>query len=424
MNTGLTRRCFLGGGLAASSILLAGGSARAENAGGLEAMPITLARGVNAFPWFSLTREYPAPRTDYGEPPFQTQRPVPTRDDLQRLRQAGLDFIRLPVDPGPFLAAAPDRRRALLGTLSEAVALTLDYDLKLVVNLQVNGATHYWNQERLVSGPDAPGFATYVAFAGEVAALLAEFNQARVALEPINEPPQACDAITWPAMQQRLFETARQAAPNLTLVATGACGSMIRGLEALDPAPLLGQGPVLFTFHFYEPYLFSHQGAPWMREPVYRALNAVPWPAREGTLDRTLQAVRARMAEDRERPKAEADAAYKETVRLLQQYFDADPGRSFIDHYLDQAADWARRHRIPAGRVLMGEFGALRTDARYTASGAPDRARYIRDVRESAEARGFPWAFWNLFDGMGVMDDTTRQLDPAIVQALGLTLSR
>ena len=66
-------------------------------------------RGVNAWPWFSLTREFPAPRTDYGWPPFQPQRPVPTAHDLRRLRDTGLDFIRLPVDPGPFLAADAGR---------------------------------------------------------------------------------------------------------------------------------------------------------------------------------------------------------------------------------------------------------------------------------------------------------------------------
>ena len=418
MSPTLSRRSFLEGGLAASGALVAGGPSRAAQ----ERAPIALSRGVNAFPWFSLTREYPAPRTDYGDPPFQTQRPVPTRGDLQRLRQAGLDFLRLPVDPGPFLAAEPPARRALLGTVSDAVALALDCDLKLVLNLQVNGATHYWNQERLIAGPDAPGFAGYVAFAGEMAQLLAGFDPSRVALEPINEPPPACQADIWPDMQRQLFAAARRAAPDLTLVATGACGSMIRGLEALDPAPLKAFAPVLFTFHYYEPYLFSHQGAPWMREPVYRALNGVPWPARAGSLEQTLRAVRARMAEDHTRSREEAQAAYEETVRLLRQYFDADPGRPFVDHDLDQAADWARGHGIAPGHVLMGEFGALRTDARYTAASAPDHARYIRDVRESAEARGFPWAFWNLFDGMGVMDDTTRQLDPAIVAALGLRM--
>jgi hypothetical protein len=73
---------------------------------------------------------------------------------------------------------------------------------------------------------------------------------------------------------------------------------------------------------------------------------------------------------------------------------------------------------------LLGEFGALRTDERYVASAAAHRASYIRDVRKTAEACGIPWAFWNLFDGMGItINDHSRQLDPQIVAALGLDLS-
>jgi hypothetical protein len=109
-----------------------------------------------------------------------------------------------------------------------------------------------------------------------------------------------------------------------------------------------------------------------------------------------------------------------ETEKVMKVYFDAEPGRPFIDGYLGAAAAWAKRHGLPAGRVLMGEFGALRKDAQYFGARAPDRARYIRDVRESAEAFGFPWAFWCLFDGMGLMDEATRALDPAMVAALGL----
>ena len=50
---------------------------------------------------------------------------------------------------------------------------------------------------------------------------------------------------------------------------------------------------------------------------------------------------------------------------------------------------------------------------------APDRAAYIRDVRAAAEQAGFAWSFWNLFDGLGLMDDA-HVVDPALVAALGL----
>ncbi|MBZ9672401.1 glycoside hydrolase family 5 protein [Mesorhizobium sp. ES1-3] len=379
-------------------------------------------RGVNAWPWFALTREFPAPRTDYAWPPFQSQRPVPTPDDLRRLRQTGLDFIRLPVDPGPFLAADAATHAKLLTTLDDAVTAVIDADLGIIVNVQANGATHYWNPDRMVASTAAPEFVAYRTLVGTLAGRLQRFAQGMVALEPVNEPPQACSSNVWSNVQTALLTAARASSRTLPLVVTGGCGSMVSGLAALDPEPLAAFEPILFTFHFYEPYLFSHQGAPWMREPVYRALNNVPWPASAGSLEQTLASVRARMAQDTETSEADKHAAYAETERVLKVYFDARPDRWFIDKYIGQARDWADSHGIAPQRVIMGEFGALRTDARYVAAPNPDRARYISDVRQSAEASGFPWAFWDLFDGMGMMDDKTRALDPAMVEALGLRM--
>ncbi|MCF6122032.1 glycosyl hydrolase family 5 [Mesorhizobium sp. M7A.F.Ca.CA.001.07.2.1] len=379
-------------------------------------------RGVNAWPWFSLTREFPAPRTDYDWPPFQSQRPVPTPDDLRRLRETGLDFIRLPVDPGPFLAADATTRSRLLDMLDAAVTATLHADLGIIVNIQANAATHYWNPDRMVSSTAAPAFDLYRGLVGELAGRLARFQPGRVALEPVNEPAQACASNVWSQIQLSLLTAARASAATLPLVVTGGCGSMVSGLTALDPAPLSPFEPILFTFHFYEPYLFSHQGAPWMREPVYRSLNNVPWPASAGSLEQTLASVRARMAQDTEIPEDAKQAAYADTERVLKVYFDARPDRWFVDKYLRQVRDWADGHGLAPERIIMGEFGALRTDARYVAAPNPDRARYIADVRRSAEELGFAWALWDLFDGMGMMDDTTRALDPDIIAALGLTM--
>ncbi|TPI12772.1 glycoside hydrolase family 5 protein [Mesorhizobium sp. B4-1-3] len=421
--TGWSRRRILGAALAAATVPLATAVpprvSQARAAGEWR-----FRRGVNTWPWFALTREYPAPRTDYGWPPFQPQRPVPTPADLARLRASGLDFIRLPVDPGPFLAADADQRAVLMAMLSAAVDAALAADLAVIVNVQANGATHYWNPERMYSSTAALEFESYRALVSEIAERLQSKTSGMVALEPVNEPPQDCSSEAWPAVQASLLTDARVLGPSVPLVVTGGCGSMVRGLAALDPAPLADFEPILFTFHFYEPYLFSHQGAPWMREPVYRALNNVPWPASAGSLERTLASVRARMAQDSERSDEAKKAAYEETEKVLKVYFGAQPDRRFIDGYLKQVSAWADIHGIAHERIIMGEFGALRTDARYTAAPNPDRARYIADVRQSAEAAGFPWAFWNLFDGMGMMDDATRALDPAMVEALGLRMPR
>ena len=412
-----SRRRFLGQAAAFLALACSGPAA----AGSREILPRRpFRRGVNVWPWFSLTREYPAPSREYGWPPFQIGRPVPTAADLRRLRASGLDFIRLPVDPGPFLAMTPEQVAPITDMLMHAVGTAIEAGLRVVVNVQANAATHYWTPQNLFSSTAAPAFEAYRAFIGALAGRLAQFDARMVALEPVNEPPQACGAPAWSEVQAALLTAARTAAPDLLLIATGSCGSMVSGLAALDPAPLRAFEPIMFTFHFYEPYLFTHQGAPWMSEPVYRALNAVPWPASAGSLNDTLAAVRARMAQDGELSPAAKQAAYRTTEEVLKVYFDAQPDRGFIDGYLSRVIDWGRAHDIAPERILMGEFGALRTDERYVAAPAADRARYIADVRLSAEERGLPWAFWNLFDGMGMMDDTTRLFDPAVIEALGL----
>jgi hypothetical protein len=404
-------------GLALSETLLDAGAAR-----GADANP-RFRRGVNTWPWFDLTREYPAPSRDYAWPPFQQQRATPTARDLRRLAAAGFDFIRLPVDPGPMLAADASHRAMLLAAVLDAVREARDAGLGVILNLQPNEATHYWNSRTLIASAAAPEFSAYRALVTVVAGALGKLDMPRLALEPVNEPPQACTAREWVAAQGALLGAARRAAPRLALVATGSCGSMVSGLVALDPAPLEPLAPVLYTFHFYEPYLFSHQGAPWMREPVYRALNDVPWPGSAGSLDETLAAVRAAMASDRERPPEVKREAYAITERLMKQYFEANPDSRFLEGYLDAAAGWAERHAIARDRVVMGEFGATKTTWRFPAARDADRARYIHDVRVAAEARGFGWSFWNLFDSMGLMDDDTHAIDKDVLGALGLRVS-
>jgi hypothetical protein len=413
MNTA-SRRSLLRGALASAV------AASARPVRGEDRAPLRLRRGVNVWPWFSLTREFPSPRIDYDWPPFQPGRPTPTQEDLRRLREIGFDFIRIPVDPGPFLAAHADRRDRLFGNLEEAVGRARSANLSVVVNIQANGATHYWTPERMTGALNAGEFPAYLKLAGEMAARLSRAGSESIALEPINEPLGACNSPDAAEVRLALLAEARAAAPGLTLIASGGCGGLVQGLEAFDPTPLEALQPILFTFHFYEPYLFSHQGAPWMREPVYAGLNAVPWPASAGSLEKTLAAVRARMNEDTHTPKDKKAAAYEETQRLLKQYFDAQPARPFIDQYFAIADRWAKRHNLSNDRMLIGEFGALRSDDRYVAAAAPDRARYITDVRRSAESFGFPWAFWNLFDGMGFMDDQSHAFDPRIIAALGL----
>ena len=373
-------------------------------------------RGVSAWPWFSLTREHPAPRTDYAWPPFQEGRPVPSAGDLRELSAIGFDFVRIPVDPGPFAAFVGESRRELVRQVLAAVDAALAAGLGAIVDLHPNEATHHWTTRFFATDPD--GRARYRDLIEALAEPLGRRDPARVALEPMNEPPQACGAAEWAELQATMTAHARSAAPGLTLVLTGACGGMVPGLEGLTPLP---DANTLYSFHLYEPYLFSHQGAVWMTgEPIYRYLNGVPWPGDPRGKAATRAASLGRLAADPALRRHERDAIAAEIDRVLDQYFAARPGKAFLEGYLDRVRAWAESHRVPPGRILLGEFGALRSGGRYVAGAEPDRLRYLADLRKGAEARGFGWAYWNLFDGFGIYtDEAARTLDRPLLVALG-----
>ena len=269
----ITRRAALG--LAAAALASSAAPAAV-------APPLKLRRGVNAFPWFALTREFPAPRRDYMWPPYQLERPVPTVRDLAKLREAGFDFIRLPVDPGPFLAAPAGERRALLDQLSRGPrAMRCAGSARRRQRAGERGhalldaGAHDRRDRRAgVSRLSRAGARDR----GAVAALArgAGADQ-RTRLAPAPPPIRARCA-------RALLEGARRAAPGLTLVASGGCGSLIQGLADFDPASVARFAPLLYTFHFYEPYVFTHQSASWMGERFYHTLTGVPWPGDRGLL--------------------------------------------------------------------------------------------------------------------------------------------
>ena len=124
----------------------------------------------------------------------------------------------------------------------------------------------------------------------------------------------------------------------------------------------------------------------------------------------------------------------------MTDYFVGNVDRPYLSAFFDGVSDWATRHGIGAERIVMGEFGALKsttdrqdtweappqsvTGGPYVAAGAADRVRYLAHVRATAEDHGFGWAMWTLFNpGMGLIaDDIRHRLDPDVLAALGLAV--
>ena len=68
------------------------------------------------------------------------------------------------------------------------------------------------------------------------------------------------DAYRWYGVEAKLVAAIRQAAPANTIIAAGAKWDDDDDMILLEP---LRDPNVIYVFHFYEPHIFTHQGATW-----------------------------------------------------------------------------------------------------------------------------------------------------------------
>ena len=258
-----------------------------------------------------------------------------TDADLDLIALMGVTAVRLAVDP----------RYLHLAWLDEALARLTARGLVVVFD--------YHDESRDVeSGPAA--VATLEKAWGALAAHLARTSPRQVLLEIFNEPVFDQNPAAWFPVRRHMASVIRAAAPLHTIVAGGPNWSSLDGLLRSRP---LDDDNVLYTFHFYEPFEFTHQGAPWVQGPV-RSMSGVRF-ARTG------------------RPQ-------RDVARRIRA-----------------AADWAAQYGVA---VWAGEFGA------YPAV-APrhDRLLWLHSVSTLLATHGIGWAVWSYDEGLGL----DRRLDPA-----------
>jgi len=340
-----------------------------------------LRHGINASEWFAQSpNDYSAARTDR----------LIDAADFALMAKMGFDSVRLSIDPAPleqsmnhwggpnadFLARLD---RAVDGMLSNGLAVQIDIHPESSYKQQVKNSNE--------------GVEKFVMLWRKLAAHYADRDPEKVFFEIMNEP-EVNDPYRWAGIQAAAAQAIREAAPKNTIIATGPNWSSLYDLLTQHPLP---DGNVIYTFHFYQPEDFTHQGASWGTDwHIY-------------THDITYPSTETEMADG------------------LKQVPDPHDRYSFehywLDHWdahrikllMDSAAAWGEANGVP---VTCNEFGVYR---RVTPEAS--RMRWIHDVRTALEADGIGWTMWDYRGGFGVVwkdDGQPARVDQKVVEALGL----
>jgi len=336
--------------------------------------------GINLSGWFAQVYD---PK-GYTKEHLQTWT---TASDIALIKSMGFDHVRLSVNPQPFMDAG--RRGGsdeYFGYLDAAMKMILDAGL--AVELDMHPDSDF--KARLAKEDDF--VERFTDFWRTVALRYSSWDQDRVFFEILNEPEMR-DAYRWYGVENKIAVAIRKAAPGNTIIAAGARWDDDDDMVFLEP---LRDPNVLYVFHFYEPHIFTHQGATW-GSYYWHWLKGLHYPSSPENAAQVAAAV----------PEA---AERLQVIRYGLDHWDA----ARVEAEINQASDWAKQHNVP---VICNEFGVHRPYA-----DPQDRARWITDVRTALDRHNVGWTMWDYSGNFGVVtkEDGKTTPDEVTVKALGL----
>lgn len=303
--------------------------------------------------------------------------------DWQNFKNLGVTFVRLCVSPEAIYDNGKPKA-ANLPALDNALKALTDHGLLVFLDLHDNG------QLKLdTPGNDNSGFTTFWQ------ALATRYKGKYlndVVFEPVNEPVFQQNDDVWTALQQRTVTAIRAIDPGRTILVSGTGWGGIDGLLKLQP---LSQKNLIYSFHCYDPFFFTHQGASWVGE-YPRDMKQVPFPSSPSAVQATIAA---------------NDPKFK---GALEDYGRQQYGNAYLRSRIKLAVDYGKKHGVP---VMLGEFGAYPPVAP-----AESRARWFAGMLAACKAEGSPYCVWGYDDALGlgrkVNPDGSIWLDPVTLKNL------
>ena len=341
-----------------------------------------LRHGINLSEWFAQVYD---PR-GYKKEHFEDWT---TAADIALIKSAGFDHVRLSVNPQPMMDAAHGRGGIdeYFGYLDRAMKMILDAGL--AVELDMHPDSDF--KTRLNDNDSVERFADFWRMVAQHYSS-SSWDPERVFFEILNEPEMR-DPYRWYGVETTLAAAIRQGAPANTILAPGAKWDDDDDMIFLEP---LRDPNVIYVFHFYDPHIFTHQGATWGAN-YWHWLKGLHYPSSPENAAQVATLL--------------PDEVHRlDVIRYGQDHWDA----ARIEAEINQAAAWGRRNGVP---LVCNEFGVFRNF-----SEPQDRTAWIKDTRTALERHNIGWAMWDYSGSFGVVTkkDGKAALDEDTVRALGL----
>lgn len=330
-------------------------------------------RGINLTNWFQTESARQIQFSRYG------------REDFVRIKSLGADVIRLPINLHAMTSGAPDYRLdpLLFTFLDEVVDWAEELELHLILD----------NHSFDPAGDTDPKVGTILKSVWRQLASHYRDRSDRLYYEILNEPHGINHAL-WGQIQGEAIAAIRAVDNRHTIIVGGADFNSYNTLASL---PRYADSNLIYTFHFYDPFLFTHQGASWVT-PSMSPLGGMPFPYQAGRMPALPASLRGTWIE----------SAYKA--------YPTEGTLARVRQLIDIAARFRDERQVP---VFCGEFGVYQPN-----SDPAERVYWYEFVRKYLEEKQIDWTIWDYHGGFGIFrpggsDLFEHDLNLPLLSALG-----
>lgn len=193
-----------------------------------------------------------------------------TESDFKKAHEWGLDHVRIPVDYELVEDANGDYVEEGFEYIERAYKWATDNGLNMILDLHKTFGYSFdphYGESGLFE--DAGLQERFIRLWEEFARRYGD-RKDHMCFELLNEVTNKEFSDSWNDILTRCIERIRKIAPDIKII-TG--GYHHNSIEALKDLAKPHDENVVYTFHFYEPHLFTHQGASWMCPPMDKDLR-------------------------------------------------------------------------------------------------------------------------------------------------------
>lgn len=303
-----------------------------------------------------------------------------TEQDFINAKSLGCDVIRYPIFFEWLTSKDSERivRPFLFEFLDQIVEWSKKYDLYAIFD--------FHNDTRADSATSPEVESVLIPVWKQVAERYKN-AYSKIVYELMNEPHNI-DVETWNGIIDRVFKVVRSIDKEHYIIAGGADWNSFKAMKTL---PDFNDDKVIYTFHFYDPHLFTHQGAGWCH--MEKILD-IPFPY------------------DKNRMPVYTDAV-PEVQKDIDNYAEEGTVES-VSSFFDQYVEFSQMRKAP---VYCGEFGAY-----MPYINKEERLNWYRIVTNLLEEKGIARTSWDYYGGFGIFNFFETESQPKFPEDLNIEI--